>query len=332
MINKLKCRLAITLFLCVVTATAAFGGWAAVKAYRSLRALVGGSAKAEKALAERYSQLGQQMDSQLRDIHSTLLQLIAEQDPATAVQFDKRCEQFRNWLSTLSSSKIISGAPLGFEYDPSAVATQAIPIFNQYEQHAKNAVRAALTTTDATGKNAVWRSLTTADENLHHLVHLAASLRARADAHLAARRVAAAPPSRELLMATALLLLALMCGWIAVTVYRTELLPLRRKLQAREILLQQQEQLAQFGKLAAGLAHEIRNPLTAINTRLFLLQRALPTDSPAHQDAHVIRGEIERLDRVVSDFLRLARPPEPRYQALSAEVAFRDVVDLLRPT
>ena len=77
------------------------------------------------------------------------------------------------------------------------------------------------------------------------------------------------------------------------------------------------ERLAAVGTLAAGLAHEVRNPLNSASLQLTLLERRLNRgDEPMTvlPIAHVIKSEIDRLDRLVREFLAFAqpRPLEPR--------------------
>jgi len=77
------------------------------------------------------------------------------------------------------------------------------------------------------------------------------------------------------------------------------------------------ERLAAVGTLAAGLAHEVRNPLNSASLQLTLLERRLDRgDEPTTvlPIAHVIKSEIDRLDRLVREFLAFAqpRPLEPR--------------------
>jgi signal transduction histidine kinase len=77
------------------------------------------------------------------------------------------------------------------------------------------------------------------------------------------------------------------------------------------------ERLAAVGTLAAGLAHEVRNPLNSASLQLTLLERRLDRGDDPHTVlpiADIIKGEIDRLDRLVREFLAFAqpRPLEPR--------------------
>src|SRR5439155_10340713 len=96
---------------------------------------------------------------------------------------------------------------------------------------------------------------------------------------------------QQVIFALLVLLLAL-GAWLAVVVYREMIAPLRVKLVESQTIIERQEKLASLGVLAAGLAHEIRNPLTAIKARLFTQQKVLLPDSREHQDAVVIGNEI----------------------------------------
>lgn len=73
----------------------------------------------------------------------------------------------------------------------------------------------------------------------------------------------------------------------------------------------QQEKLAATGTLAAGLAHEIRNPLNGAHLHLAFLERALRRsggDPDALEAVRVVNDEIRRLSTLVSEFLEFARP------------------------
>ena len=127
-----------------------------------------------------------------------------------------------------------------------------------------------------------------------------------------------------------LVALVLILGFTATSlIYRVKIAPLRAQLVESRAIIERQEKLASLGTLAAGVAHEIRNPLTAINVRLHSLKRTLVRGSSEHEDATVIDQEIQRLDRIVRDVLHFARPAEPRPVTITAESLFSRVQGLL---
>ena len=79
--------------------------------------------------------------------------------------------------------------------------------------------------------------------------------------------------------------------------------------KSREHLLQA-EKMAAVGKLAAGMAHSIRNPLTSVKMRLFSLQRSLELSRLQKEDLQVISEETLHIDNIVQNFLEFSRPPE----------------------
>jgi len=95
----------------------------------------------------------------------------------------------------------------------------------------------------------------------------------------------------------------------------------RERLQAR---LTEAERLAAAGELAAGVAHEIRNPLAAIvnATTLLGVEETLSGEERAHT-LGVVKKEARRLNRILSDFLIFAGPREPK--PLAGDI--REIVD-----
>jgi signal transduction histidine kinase len=93
--------------------------------------------------------------------------------------------------------------------------------------------------------------------------------------------------------------------------------------RSREHLLQA-EKMAMVGKLAAGMAHSIRNPLTSVKMRLFSLSRSLKLSDYQKEDFDVITEEIRHTDTIVQSFLEFSRPPRLKMQQISPSI----VVDM----
>jgi len=74
------------------------------------------------------------------------------------------------------------------------------------------------------------------------------------------------------------------------------------------------EHLATLGELAAGLAHEIRNPLAGIAGVMDIIGRDVPPSSPAQEVLKDVREEVLRINRIVTDLLETARPKPPQMQ------------------
>ena len=93
--------------------------------------------------------------------------------------------------------------------------------------------------------------------------------------------------------------------------------------ESREHLMQT-EKLALVGKMAAGVAHSIRNPLTSVKMRLFTLERSLDLVNTQKDDFEVISEEIRHIDAILRNFLEFSRPPKLKMQRISPS----DVVDM----
>ncbi|MBU2487761.1 MAG: MCP four helix bundle domain-containing protein [Proteobacteria bacterium] len=99
--------------------------------------------------------------------------------------------------------------------------------------------------------------------------------------------------------------------------------------ESREHLIQA-EKMALVGKLSAGVAHSIRNPLTSVKMRLFSLERSLDMDKMQKEDFEVIAEEIRHLDTIIGNFLEFARPPRLRMQVVSPSDVVENTLQLLR--
>jgi len=75
--------------------------------------------------------------------------------------------------------------------------------------------------------------------------------------------------------------------------------------------MMQQEKLASIGRLSAGVAHEINNPLTTILTTSMLLQEDIPSDDPMYAELETIANETLRCRKIVTSLLDFARQTKP---------------------
>jgi signal transduction histidine kinase len=99
--------------------------------------------------------------------------------------------------------------------------------------------------------------------------------------------------------------------------------------KSRESLLQA-EKMAMVGKLAAGMAHSIRNPFTSVKMRLFSLNRSLKLSATQKEDFDVISEEIRHVDTIVQNFLEFSRPPKLKILPVSPSTVVDQAVQLLK--
>lgn len=93
--------------------------------------------------------------------------------------------------------------------------------------------------------------------------------------------------------------------------------------------LLQAEKLTSLGELSAGIVHEVRNPLASIRGAIEILEDELKVDSPRREFVGLAKGEIDRLDRLVGEFLRFARPTEPSKTPTSPNDIVNSIVGLI---
>jgi signal transduction histidine kinase len=90
------------------------------------------------------------------------------------------------------------------------------------------------------------------------------------------------------------------------------------------------EHLATLGELAAGLAHEIRNPLAGIAGVIEIIGRDLPSTSPARAVVKDVRLEVAQINRILTDLLETARPHPPRMSKSNLNTTVEHAVMLAR--
>lgn len=96
--------------------------------------------------------------------------------------------------------------------------------------------------------------------------------------------------------------------------------------------LRRSDRLRSLGELSAGVAHEIRNPLTGIATTAQVLREKLAGEDDKVEYLDVILGEIRRLDDIIRSLLHFARPAAPRPREVSMCDVVEDALTLVADT
>ncbi len=102
----------------------------------------------------------------------------------------------------------------------------------------------------------------------------------------------------------------------------------RKKLRAR---LLETERLSALGEMAARIAHEVRNPLVSIGAAAQVVAEELGGESPVAGELQAIQREVRRLDNIVSDFLRFARPRRYERREIDLSSVIDETIELVRP-
>ncbi|MCP3872568.1 MAG: HAMP domain-containing protein [Desulfobacteraceae bacterium] len=101
------------------------------------------------------------------------------------------------------------------------------------------------------------------------------------------------------------------------------------KLKKLEAQIRQAQRLADLGTLAAGMAHEIRNPLSAIKTFVALLPKKIEKPGFLEKFQRTVPREINRLNTLVEELLELSRPPKYDFKHIKIPELLNQSVELL---
>jgi signal transduction histidine kinase len=110
--------------------------------------------------------------------------------------------------------------------------------------------------------------------------------------------------------------IAILIGLLFDREFRT-----RRKQQEAQLRAERSHQLSIVGQIAAGVAHEIKNPLASIKGAADILTDSDTTPEDREEFSEILRNEVRRIDGTVTEFLAFARPKETRLKRLDLSEA-----------
>jgi signal transduction histidine kinase len=266
---------------------------------------------------------GVQMRGDIQRLNDTLLRYRLDGDTNDAEAFRIQAEDFRQWLE---QNGAIAATPLEREF-----FRQVRTAYDEYSAQSTAVLEESRGFLNKGSKfKSSYEKVLAESQGLLDLCDTFIDNQRNSFGDLLKTSQATLAQFQQLLQICLALVLVLAAA-LVVLVYRGMIAPLRHQLTETQAEVARREKLASLGVLAAGVAHEIRNPLTAIKFRLFSLRKSLPPSLDDNEDAAVIAKEITRLERIVRDFLQFARPSDPELVEVPVRRMLREVADLLSP-
>ncbi len=102
------------------------------------------------------------------------------------------------------------------------------------------------------------------------------------------------------------------------------------EIRSMEESVRRKDRLAAVGRVAAGLAHEIRNPLGAMRGAIQVLESKTEKDSSQMNLMEIILRESDRLNDIITNFLKYARPKASKFSEIDIRQPIEDTITLLR--
>jgi len=103
------------------------------------------------------------------------------------------------------------------------------------------------------------------------------------------------------------------------------------RLKETQLAAARSQKLAALGQLAAGVAHEIRTPLTSLKLFLQSVESEIAISMEYEEDFRMAMDQIRRMEATINRFLEFARPQEPLLASIRAERLIEDALLLLKP-
>jgi signal transduction histidine kinase len=319
-------------------------GWAALTLYE-LGPEVKESRESLLQLRDQYFLLSEGIRTNIDELDDALTAFLDTKNGAEVARFQKQSAQWEQWFARTRRTWQENGLfevgatneTLKGEADLAALLLKVETVYTNY-------VRAARYLMAQAGRPLIQERYSlreqSAQRSRQHLLNLSRKARANGEAF-----DLVLSGSEEQMGTLVKRIRDLRLGFLLGIVGLAFLLMLlfyRRKVSQADAIIQENtrhrleqqvtlDKLTHFGQLAQELAHEIKQPLTAMNARAYTLQKILAPGTDAQKDATVIRSEIKRLDQIVKDFLELARPAEPPLVAVQADHALAEVRDIMAP-